>query len=118
MKDQVWLTPEVVPEERIDQKGSNPTIDLIVNGDLNLSLAVAKNRKPWEIRSKLKKVGEGGAYKRHDTYVVHFVFDSTLESVEKQVQQYPVDLQSRVYTFVKDFNTLLCGTKVVQMGVV
>jgi hypothetical protein len=118
LKDQVWLTSEVVTEEKIGYKGSKPTIDFVVNGDLNLGLEFAKDRKPWEICDKLNKIGKNGVYQRHDSYVVHFVFDGTLASVTKQVEQYPEDMHSRVYTFVKDFNALLCGTKVVRKGVV
>lgn len=117
LKNQVWLTSEVVTEERIGKAAAEPTIDFVVNGDLNLGLKLARDRTDGAMLGMLKKIGKGGYYSR-DSYLFHFVFKGTMEDVVRQVNVFPIDLQTRVYTFLKDDNALLCGTKVVRKGVV
>eukprot|EP01039_Chlorochromonas_danica_P002759 gene2759-3012_t len=118
LENQVWLTSEVVTEERNGKAGAKPTIDFVVNGDLNLGLELAKDRTDEAMLDKLKKIGKGGVYSRHNSYLFHFVFKGTLEDAVRQVNGFPIDLQTRVYTYMRDYNTLLCGTKVVREGVV
>lgn len=120
LKEQVWLTSEVVTKERNENKdniGAKPTIDFVVNGSLYMGLELAKNRTPKDIAVKFEKLGK--EYGRHDSYIFHFVFKGTLDEARQQVEQAvpEKDKQSRVYTFVKDYNTLLCGTKIVHKGV-
>jgi hypothetical protein len=117
LKNQVWLTSEVVTEERKGMAGAKPTIDFVVNGDLNLGLELARDRTDDAMLDKLKKIGKGGVYSRHDSYLFHFLIDGTMEDAVRQVNGFPIDLQTRVYTYVRKYNTLLCGTKVVQKGV-
>lgn len=118
LKNQVWLTSEVVTEERKGTAGAKPTIDFVVNGDLNLGLELARDRTDVAMLNKLKKIGKGGVYSRHNSYLFHFVFNGTMEDAVRQVNGFPIDLQTRVYTYMKDYNALLCGTKVVRKGVV
>lgn len=118
LKNQVWLTSEVVTEERKGKTWAKPTIDFVVNGDLNLGLELARDRTEDAMLDKVKKIGEGGMYSRHDSYLFHFVFKGTMEDAVRQVTGFPIDLQTRVYTYLRNYNTLLCGTKVVQTGVV
>lgn len=117
LKNQVWLTSEVVTEERIGKAAAEPTIDFVVNGDLNLGLKLARDRTDGAMLGMLKKIEKGGYYSR-DSYLFHFVVDGTMKDVVRQVNVFPIDLQTRVYTYMKDYNTLLCGTKVVRKGVV
>lgn len=118
LKHQVWLSNEVITKEKEGQGGAKPTIDFLVNGKLNLGLELAKNRNPSDMLNKLKKSGEGGVYSRHNSYIFHFVFNNTLENTVKQIRTLPSDMQTRVYTFMKNNNALLCGTNIVQRGVV
>lgn len=119
LKNQVWLTSEVVTEERNGTtEEAKPTIDFVVNGDLNLGLALARDRTDVAMLNKLTKIGKGGVHSRRDSYLLHFVFNGTVEDAVRQVNGFPLDLQTRVYTFMKDDNALLCGTNVVRKGVV
>lgn len=118
LKNQVWLTSEVVTEERKGTTGAKPTIDFVVNGDLNLGLELARDRTDAAMLNKLTKIGKGGVYSRRDSYLFHFVVNGTMKDAVRQVNRFPIDLQTRVYTFMKDDNALLCGTKVVRKGVV
>jgi hypothetical protein len=99
-------------------KGAKPTIDFVVNGNLNLGLELAKDRNKKELLKKYEETIEGGVYSRHDSYIFHFVFNSTLDDVIKQMKKLPENIQPRVYTFMKDYNVLLCGAKVVRKRVV
>jgi len=117
LKEQVWLTSEVVTEEKKGESGAKPTIDFVVN-ELNLGLELARDRNDKAMLDKLKKIGKGGVYSRHDSYLFHFVFNGTLEDAVQEVKGFPVDMQSRVYTFMRDYNSLLCGPKVVRNEVV
>jgi hypothetical protein len=66
----------------------------------------------------LDKVGKGGASSRRDSYLFHIVVHGTMEDVVRQVNGIPVDKQTRVYTYMGAYNTLLCGTEVVRKGIV
>lgn len=118
LKDQVWVSSEVVTDARVGQSGAKPTIDFVVNGRLNLGLELAKDRSKNAMLDKLKKIGDGGVYGRHDSYLLHFFFKGTMDDAISQVEQFPRKKQSRVYTFLKDYNALLCGTKIVRRNIV
>jgi hypothetical protein len=118
LKNQVWLTSEVVTEEKKGKSGAKPTIDFVVNGKLNLGLELAKDRTDTALQDKLGKIGKGGVYSRHDSYILHFVFNSTLNDAIQGVGRLPLGVQSRVYTYLRDYNMLLCGPKIVRKGVV
>lgn len=104
LKEEVWLTSEVVTKDG--------AIDFVVNGRPNLGLELARDRTPEKMLEKLKKIGKGGSSR--DSYLFHFVFNGTLDEAVQQVKKFPQDQQLRVYTFTKDCNSLLCGTKIVH----
>jgi hypothetical protein len=53
--------------------------------DLNLGLELARDRSDKAMLDKLKKIGKGGMYSRHDSYLFHFVFSGTMEAAMRQV---------------------------------
>eukprot|EP01039_Chlorochromonas_danica_P013572 gene13572-15735_t len=97
LKNKVWLTSEVVTEERNGKAGAKPTIDFVVNGDLNLGLELAKDRTDEAMLDKLKKIGKGGVYSRHNSYLFHFVFKGTLEDAVRQVNGRFADSRVHLY---------------------
>lgn len=119
LKEQVWLSSEVVTDQKKDKSGAKPTIDFVVNGNLNMGVELAKDRSFQAIMEKAKKIAKGGVYgQRHDSYIFHFVLNGTEQKAVEQLGKFPAEVQPRVYTYLRDYNRLLCGTKTVREGVV
>lgn len=107
LKEQVWQSSPLFTEDPHDAS----TMDFSVNGNVILSLGLAKDRTNEAVLDKFKKI-------RPDSFLLHFVHYSTLEAAMEDVKMFPAAMQSRVYTFMKPYNCLLCGTNIVRSGVV
>lgn len=119
LKGQVWLSPEVVTDPKVGEFVAKPTIDFVANGRHNLGFQLAKDRCVSDMLEKLGKIDKDGVYgRRHNCCLFHFVFKGDMKDAVNQIEKYPTDQQQRVYTFVKHYNSLLCGTKVVRSAVV
>jgi hypothetical protein len=100
----------------IGKSGARPTIDWVVNGSLNLGVELTRDRSDKAIEEKLDKTSSEGVCGRHDSFI--FVLKGTRDDAIRQVKTLPENKHSRVYTFVKNCNSLLYGTKVVKEKVV
>lgn len=113
LKGQVWLASDVVagPAKRLGATW-------MVHRPLSLRLELARDRTDADMTELLAATATGGESHSADSYLFHFVLKGTLDDAIRQVKSLPTEEHSRVYTFVKDGNTLLCGANTVRHSVV
>lgn len=90
----------------------------MVHRPLSLRLELARDRTDADMTELLAATATGGESHSADSYLFHFVLKGTLDDAIRQVKSLPTEKHSRVYTFVKDGNTLLCGANAVRHSVV
>ena len=81
-----------------------------------ICMHVAVDRSSTAMHALVDQMGDAAECGHH--YLLHFVDCTSLEGVMRNIQQFPVCKQSHVYTFMKQHNTLLCGTNIVRKRIV